>query len=66
MSEETKPRLVGINHVAIEVGDIDAALEFYGKLFGFTLRGRNERSVHRYRRSVHQYDPATVTRSDGG
>ena len=33
-------RLVGINHVALEVGDIDAALEFYGRLFGFELRGR--------------------------
>jgi lactoylglutathione lyase len=33
-------RLVGINHVALEVGDIDAALEFYGKLFSFELRGR--------------------------
>ncbi len=27
----SKPRLVGINHVALEVGDIDAALEFYGR-----------------------------------
>jgi lactoylglutathione lyase len=45
MSEETKPRLVGINHVAIEVGDIDAALEFYGKIFAFTLRGRGERNA---------------------
>jgi catechol 2,3-dioxygenase-like lactoylglutathione lyase family enzyme len=33
-------RLVGINHVALEVGDIDAALDFYGRLFGFELRGR--------------------------
>jgi predicted enzyme related to lactoylglutathione lyase len=33
-------RLVGINHVALEVGDIDAALEFYGSLFDITLRGR--------------------------
>jgi lactoylglutathione lyase len=33
-------RLVGINHVALEVGDIDAALEFYGSLFSFELRGR--------------------------
>ena len=33
-------RLVGINHVALEVDDIDAALEFYGRLFGFELRGR--------------------------
>ncbi len=37
-----KPRLVGINHVALEVGDIDAALEFYGRIFDFTLRGRGE------------------------
>ena len=28
-----RPRLVGINHVALEVGDVDAALEFYGGLF---------------------------------
>jgi catechol-2,3-dioxygenase len=34
------PRLVGINHVALEVGDLDAALEFYGRLFAFELRGR--------------------------
>ena len=33
-------RLVGINHVALEVGDLDAALDFYGRLFGFELRGR--------------------------
>src|SRR3954453_23518033 len=33
-------RLVGVNHVALEVGDLDAALEFYGALFGFELRGR--------------------------
>jgi catechol 2,3-dioxygenase-like lactoylglutathione lyase family enzyme len=33
-------RLVGINHVALEVGDIDQALEFYGRFFELTLRGR--------------------------
>jgi lactoylglutathione lyase len=33
-------RLIGINHVALEVGDVDAALEFYGSLFEFELRGR--------------------------
>jgi catechol 2,3-dioxygenase-like lactoylglutathione lyase family enzyme len=33
-------RLVGINHVALEVGDVDEALEFYGRLFAFELRGR--------------------------
>ena len=42
---ETKsrpPRLMGMNHVALEVGDVDAALAFYGRIFTFTLRGRNE------------------------
>ena len=34
-------RLVGINHVALEVGDIDEALAFYGRLFELTLRGRS-------------------------
>ena len=38
MSE--RPRLLGINHVALEVGDLDEALDFYGKLFEFELRGR--------------------------
>jgi catechol 2,3-dioxygenase-like lactoylglutathione lyase family enzyme len=33
-------RLVGINHVALEVGDVDAAVEFYGSIFSFELRGR--------------------------
>jgi catechol 2,3-dioxygenase-like lactoylglutathione lyase family enzyme len=36
------PRLIGINHVALEVGDIDEALAFYGKIFRFTLRGRDK------------------------
>jgi lactoylglutathione lyase len=36
-------RLVGINHVALEVGDIDEALDFYGRLFDFRLRGRSPR-----------------------
>jgi catechol 2,3-dioxygenase-like lactoylglutathione lyase family enzyme len=34
-------RLVGINHVALEVGSIDEALAFWERLFGpLTLRGR--------------------------
>ena len=35
-----KPRLVGINHIALEVGNIEEALDFYGKIFNFTLRGK--------------------------
>jgi len=33
-------RLVGINHVALEVGDVDEALDWYGRFFSFELRGR--------------------------
>ena len=33
-------RLVGINHVALEVGDVDEALEWYGRFVEFELRGR--------------------------
>jgi catechol-2,3-dioxygenase len=33
-------RLVGINHIALEVGDVDEALDWYGQFFEFTLRGR--------------------------
>jgi catechol 2,3-dioxygenase-like lactoylglutathione lyase family enzyme len=35
-----RARLVGINHVALEVGDLDAALDLYGRVFAFELRGR--------------------------
>ncbi len=35
-----KAKLVGFNHVAVEVGDVEEALEFYGRIFGFELRGR--------------------------
>ena len=33
------PRLVGINHIALEVGDVDHALEWYGRIFELELRG---------------------------
>jgi lactoylglutathione lyase len=32
-----KPRLVGVNHVALEVGDLDEALAFYGRIFEFEV-----------------------------
>jgi predicted enzyme related to lactoylglutathione lyase len=38
-----KARLVGINHIALEVGSIEEALAFYGRLFEFSLRGRSAR-----------------------
>ena len=42
MAETKKARAVGLNHVALEVGDIDEALAFYGRLLEFELRGRSE------------------------
>ncbi len=42
MTEVTKPRLVGLNHIALEVGDIEQALAFYSKIFSFELRGKSE------------------------
>ena len=38
-------RAVGINHVAIEVGDLDEALAFYGRIFELSLRGRHGKSM---------------------
>ncbi len=38
-----KARIVGINHVALEVGNIDEALSFYGEIFEYSLRGRSEK-----------------------
>ncbi len=37
-----KARALGINHVVLEVGNVDEALEFYGAIFDFTLRGKRE------------------------
>ena len=38
-----RARLVGLNHVALEVGDVDEALAFYGRIFQLELRGRGPR-----------------------
>ena len=45
MPEVKKARAVGFNHVALEVGDIEAALAFYGRLFEFELRGKDDTSA---------------------
>ena len=42
---EKKARALGINHVVLEVGDLDKALEFYGGLFEFELRGRSDHNA---------------------
>ena len=43
-----KARAVGINHVALEVGDIDEALEFYGGFLEFDIRSRSENAAFIY------------------
>jgi lactoylglutathione lyase len=35
--------MVGINHIALAVGDVDDAVDFYGRIFDLTLRGRSGR-----------------------
>jgi catechol 2,3-dioxygenase-like lactoylglutathione lyase family enzyme len=42
MAEARKVRMVGFNHVALEVGDIEAALAFYGRVFDFQLRSKSD------------------------
>ena len=45
MAEARKARAVGFNHVVLEVGDIEEALAFYGRLFEFKLRGKSSTSA---------------------
>ena len=42
MSDVKKAHVVGFNHVALEVHDIEAALAFYGRLFDFELRSKSD------------------------
>jgi catechol 2,3-dioxygenase-like lactoylglutathione lyase family enzyme len=45
MAKANKASAVGFNHIAPEVGDIDEALAFYGRLFDFKLRGKSAASA---------------------
>ncbi len=45
MPAAKKARAIGFNHVALEVGDIEQALAFYGRLFAFKLRSKDESSA---------------------
>jgi lactoylglutathione lyase len=42
MTDTARPQIVGINHIALEVGDIDEALAFHGRVFKFELRGKSD------------------------
>ena len=52
MSDSNHPapraRAVGINHIALEVGDIDEALDFYGSFLEFDIRSRSENAAFIY------------------
>ena len=43
-----KARAVGINHIALEVDDIDAALEFYGAFLDFEIARRSATAAFVY------------------
>ena len=43
-----RARAVGINHIALEVGDIDEALDFYGRFLEFDIRSRSENAAFIY------------------
>ncbi len=43
-----KAKAIGINHVALEVGDIDQALEFYGRFLDFEIDSRSETAAFIY------------------
>lgn len=48
MSSTKKAKAVGINHVALEVDDIDAALEFYGTFLDFELESKSDTAAFIY------------------
>lgn len=59
-----KARVLGINHVVLEVGDLDEALEFYGAIFDFTLRGRGDHNA--FIGMGDQFIQLTINQRDGG
>jgi lactoylglutathione lyase len=42
MTAQKKARAVGFNHVVLEVGNLDEALEFYGGFVDFELHSRSD------------------------
>ena len=48
MTEDKKAQALGFNHVALEVGDIEQALAFYGRLFDFKLERKSDTAAFIY------------------
>jgi catechol 2,3-dioxygenase-like lactoylglutathione lyase family enzyme len=44
-TDTRKARALGINHVVLEVDDLDKALDFYGSFLEFTLRGKSDHNA---------------------
>ena len=64
--ENSRPKLVGVNHIALEVGDIEEALAFYGRIFDFSLRRKEQGSgLHRHGRPVHRLDESDEGQASG-
>jgi len=59
-----KAQVLGINHVVLEVGDLDQALKFYGAIFDFTLRDRSDHNA--FIGMGDQFIQLTVNDRDGG
>ena len=58
-----KAKALGINHVVLEVEDLDAALEFYGRIFDITARDRGDHNV--FMDMGDQFIQLTLNKRDG-
>lgn len=47
-TQQRKAHAVGINHIALEVGDIDAALDFYAGFLEFEIQTRSDTAAFIY------------------
>jgi catechol-2,3-dioxygenase len=48
MASDKKARAIGFNHVALEVGDIGEALDFYGRFLDFELKSQSDTAAFIY------------------
>jgi catechol-2,3-dioxygenase len=48
VSEQSKAKAVGINHIALEVGNIAEALEFYGSFIEFEIESQSDTTAFIY------------------
>ena len=48
MNDHNKANAIGINHIALEVGDIDDALAFYGSFLNFEISSQSDNAAFIY------------------